>query len=423
MARSPRAPRTGRRDTEPAITKEHAIDTKDDHRKGPGPGTRSVWGGERDGFPHGASQTPVYRNVTYSYDDLDHWYAVATGAAAGHIYSRNTNPTVQVFEDKMRELDGAESSTSLASGMAAVSGCLFALLEPGKRVVSTRDTYGGTNKLFIEFLPRYRIEVVLCDTDDHGEIEREIDAGCDILYLETPTNPTLKVVDIERLAARGHAAGATVIVDNTVATPLNQRPLDLGADLVLASASKFLGGHSDALGGVVSGRRDLVEAVYHYREIHGACLDPTAAYLLVRGLKTLELRLERQCDNAQRIAEHLERQPAVDRVFYPGLASHPCHDIAARQMRRFGGMLSFSLKGGFDSVKRFLGRLELAHRAAHLGGVETIVGPPRTTSHVELTAEERAAAGIPEALVRYSVGIENVDDLVSDLDRALTGIA
>jgi len=410
------------RSHQPAVTKEHAIDTKNDQKHPPGPGTRSVWSGERGGFPHGASQTPVYRNVTYSYDDVDHWHAVATGAAAGHIYSRNTNPTVQVFEDKMRELDGAEAATSLASGMAAISACLFALLEPGRRVVSTKDTYGGTNKLFIEFLPRYRIDVALCDTDDHEAIESEIDAGCDILYLETPTNPTLKVVDIERLATRGHANGATVIVDNTVATPLNQRPLELGADLVLASASKFLGGHSDALGGAVSGRRDLVEAVYHYREIHGACLDPSAAYLLVRGLKTLELRLERQCDNAQRIAEHLERQPEVERVFYPGLASHPCHDIAARQMRRFGGMLSFSLKGGFDSVRRFLTRLELAHRAAHLGGVETIVGPPRTTSHVELTPEERAAAGIPEALVRYSVGIENVDDLVSDLDRALGGL-
>ena len=388
-----------------------------------GPGTRSVWDGERGGFPHGASQTPIYRNVTYSYDDLDRWNDVATGAADGHIYSRNSNPTVQVFEDKMRRLDGAEASTSLASGMAAISACLFALLKPGTRVVSTKDTYGGTNKLFIEFLPRYQIDVALCATLDHAAIEREIDAGCTILYLETPTNPTLKVVDIERLATRAHAAGAIVIVDNTVATPINQMPLELGADLVLASATKFLGGHSDALGGVVSGRRELVETVYHYREIHGACLDPTAAYLLIRGLKTLELRLDRQCDNAQRIAEHLENHPAVERVYYPGLASHPNHEVAARQMRRFGGMLSFSLKGGFESVRRFLPRLELAHRAAHLGGVETIVGPPRTTSHVELTPEERSAAGIPEALVRYSVGIENAADLLSDLDRALAGIA
>jgi len=388
-----------------------------------GPGTRSVWDGERGGFPHGASQTPIYRNVTYSYDDLDRWNDVATGAADGHIYSRNTNPTVQVFEDKMRRLDGAEASTSMASGMAAISACLFALLKPGTRVVSTKDTYGGTNKLFIEFLPRYQIDVALCATLDHAAIEREIDAGCTILYLETPTNPTLKVVDIARLAGRAHAAGAIVIVDNTVATPINQMPLELGADLVLASATKFLGGHSDALGGVVSGRRELVEAVYHYREIHGACLDPTAAYLLIRGLKTLELRLDRQCDNAQRIAEHLENHPAVERVYYPGLASHPDHEIAARQMRRFGGMLSFSLKGGFESVRRFLSCLELAHRAAHLGGVETIVGPPRTTSHVELTPEERSAAGIPEALVRYSVGIENAADLLSDLDRALAGIA
>jgi cystathionine gamma-synthase len=227
------------------------------------------------------------------------------------------------------------------------------------------------------------------------------------------------VVDIARLSKAAHAAGALVVVDNTFATPILQRPLELGADLVLHSATKFLGGHADALGGVVCGRRDLVEKIYHYREINGAVLDPMAAYLLLRGMKTLQLRIERQSASALKIARFLEAHPAVEKVFYPGLASQPQHAIARRQMAAFGGVLSFILKGDFAAVRRFLPHLKYAHRAANLGAVETIAGPPATTSHVECTAEERAAMGIPEGLVRYSVGIEDVDDLIADLAQAL----
>jgi cystathionine gamma-synthase len=210
-----------------------------------------------------------------------------------------------------------------------------------------------------------------------------------------------------------------VVVDNTFATPVNQQPLALGADLVLHSASKFLGGHADALGGALAGRKDLVDRVYHFREITGAALSPHDAYMLLRGMKTLALRIERQNGSAMRIADWLEGQDAVDAVFYPGLASNVGHEIAARQMRGFGGMLSFSLVGGFDAVRRFLPRLRLAHRAANLGAVETIAGIPATTSHVECTAEERAAMGIPEALIRLSVGIEDPDDLIADLAQAM----
>ncbi|MGD8358164.1 MAG: PLP-dependent transferase, partial [Lysobacterales bacterium] len=214
------------------------------------------------------------------------------------------------------------------------------------------------------------------------------------------------------------------VVDNTFATPINQNPLALGADLVLHSATKFLGGHADALGGVVCGRGDLVETVYHFREINGATLHPEAAYLLIRGLKTLGLRVERQNENAQRIAEYLAVHPQVARVFYPGLPDHPGHEVAARQMSGFGGVLSFQLPGDdFDRVKDFLPRLRYAHRAANLGAVETIVAPPATGSHVELTAEERARAGIPETLIRYSCGIEDADDLIADLAQALEATA
>ncbi|EEF63464.1 cystathionine gamma-synthase family protein [Pedosphaera parvula] len=384
-----------------------------------GSGTMSVWAGEENNLWWGATQVPVVHSVSFGYPDVDAWQDVALGRAPGHIYGRNTNPTVAAFEEKVRLLEGADAATSFATGMAAISNILFTLLSPGDRVVSVKDTYGGTNKLFLEFLPRFHIKVELCNTTNHEAIEAEIAKGCRVLYMESPTNPTLKVMDIARLAKAAHKVGALVVADNTFATPINQNPLALGVDLVLHSATKFLGGHADALGGVVCGSKELVHQVYHHREITGAALDPMAAYLLLRGMKTLQLRVARQNESALKIAQFLESQPSVTQVFYPGLSSHPQHEIARQQMRGFGGVLSFMLKGGFDAVRAFLPRLRHAHLAANLGAVETIAGPPATTSHVECTPEERAAMGIPEGLIRYSVGIEDVDDLIADLKQAL----
>ena len=385
----------------------------------PKSGTLSVWAGEDGPHWQRATQVPVTHSVSFGYNDLDEWLKVGQGQASGHIYGRNTNPTVQAFEEKVRIMEGAEAATAFASGMAAVSNTLFTLLSPGDRVVSIKDSYGGTNKLFIEFLPRFQIEAALCDTTDHEAIEKTIAQGCQLLYLESPTNPTLKVVDIARLTKAAQANGAVVVVDNTFATPILQRPLKLDADLVLHSATKFLGGHADALGGVVCGRLELIERIYHYREINGAVLDPMAAYLLLRGMKTLQLRVERQSASALKIARYLAAHEAVEEVFYPGLQSHPQHEMARNQMSAFGGVLSFMVKGEFDGVRRFLPHLKYAHRAANLGAVETIAGPPATTSHVECTREERAAMGIPEGLVRYSVGIEDPEDLIADLGQAL----
>lgn len=386
----------------------------------PGIGTRAVWAGEETRAWQGATQVPVVHSVSFGYDDLDEWLQVALGEKAGHIYGRNTNPTVHAFEEKVRLLEGAEAATSAATGMGIISSALFALLSPGDRVVSVKDTYGGTNKLFTEFLPRFQVDVALCDTTDHEAIEAEIAQGCRVLYLESPTNPTVKVVDLARLAAAGRAVGAVVIVDNTFATPVNQNPLALGAHLVLHSATKYLGGHADALGGVMCGAAELVAQVYHFREINGATLDPMSAYLLLRGLKTLHLRVRQQNESAGQIARFLARHTAVAEVYYPGLPSHAGHEIARRQMRGFGGMLSFRLREDtLDAVGQFLPRLKFAHAAANLGAVETIVGPPATTSHVECTPAERAAAGIPESLVRYSTGIEDTADLIADLDQAL----
>ena len=349
--------------------------------------TTSVWGGEEDPLIMGATQVPVVYSAAYGYPDVDSWLDVALGRKPGHIYSRNTNPTVEALETKVRLLEGAEAATGFASGL--------------------------------EFLPRFDIRADLCDTTDHDAIEAAIAKGCRLVYLETPTNPTLKVMDIARIAAAGHRAGAVVVADNTFATPINQNPLALGADLVVHSATKFLGGHADALGGLVCGRCELVQRIYHFREITGAVLDPMAAFLIIRGMKTLHLGIKQQNESALAIARWLQGQPAVASVFYPGLEEHPHHDVARRQMRGFGGVLSFMLKGGFGAVKRVLPELRLARRAANLGAVETIAGPPATTSHVECTAAEREAMGIPEGLIRYSVGIEDTDELIADLARAL----
>ena len=384
--------------------------------------TLAVWAGEKEPLWENATQVPVVHSVSYGYIDLDKWASVGRGESSGHIYSRNSNPTVQVFEEKIGHLERAEAATSFASGMAAISNTLFTLLKPGDRVVSIKDSYGGTNKIFQEFLPRFNIEVTLCNTTDQEAIEAAISEGCQVLYLESPTNPTMKIVDLSHLAALAHRVGALVVFDNTFATPVNQQPLDLGADLVVHSATKYLGGHADALGGAVCGPQDLIDRIFHYREINGATLDPMAAYLLLRGMKTLPLRIAHQNQSAIQIARYLESHPIVEAVFYPGLQSHPQHAIARKQMTGFGGMLAFSVKGGYEAVAQFLPHLQYAHRAANLGSVETIVGPPATTSHVELTSEERAAMEIPENLVRYSTGIEDPADLISDLEQALAAI-
>ncbi len=383
--------------------------------------TQCLWAGEEASLIQGATQVPVVHSVGFGYKDVDEWQQVALGEKPGHIYGRNTNPTVHAFEQKVRHLENAEAVTSASTGMGIISSTLFALLSPGQRIVSVKDTYGGTNVLFSEFLPKFNIEVMLCKTTDHAQIEAEVARGCDVLYLESPTNPTTKVVDIARLSAAGKRAGATVIVDNTFATPINQHPLQLGANLVLHSATKFLGGHADALGGVICGDKMLIDKIYHYREINGATLHPMAAYLLLRGMKTLDLRIRQQNSNAMKVAQFLESHAAVERVFYPGLESHGGHEVAKRQMLGFGGMLSFMLReNSFDAVRKFVPRLRYAHAAANLGAVETTIGPPATTSHVECSAEERAAMGIPESLIRYSTGIEGHEDLIADLQQALS---
>ncbi|MEX2478751.1 MAG: cystathionine gamma-synthase family protein [Gracilimonas sp.] len=385
-------------------------------------GTASVWAGETDNFHEGSPSVPIFNTVTYAYNDLDEWYEVAKGNKKGHIYSRNTNPTVKVLEDKIRILEGGEDAIAFSTGMAAISNTLFALLKPGDRVVSIKDSYGGTSKIFLEHLPKFNIEVTLCETEDHEQLEEEISKGCQIVYLESPTNPTLKVIDLQRIAKAAKKVGAIIISDNTFASPINQNPISLGIDLVVHSATKFLGGHSDTMCGLLCGSKELVRKVFQYREIMGASISPEIAYNVIRGMKTLELRVERQNKSALQIARFLEDHPKVDQVFYPGLESHKGYDIAKKQMSGFGGILSFELKGGYESVKKLLHNMKFVHLAASLGSVSTLAGPPRTTSHVELTEAQRKHLGISESLIRYSVGIENAEDLIEDLKSGLDKI-
>ena len=382
-------------------------------------GTLCVWGGEPVEMVEQATQVPVVHSVSFGYPDVDTWLQVAKGEQPGHIYSRNTNPTVKAFEDKVRLLEGAEAATSAATGMGIISSTLFALLCPGDRVVSVKDTYGGTNKLFTEFLPRYNVDVTLCDTTDHEAIEAAVAKGCRLLYLESPTNPTVKVVDIARLAAAGKRVGATVVVDNTFATPINQNPLELGADLVLHSATKYLGGHHDVTAGFVCTGSPLARRIWTYRKIFGGVMDPLSAFLTLRGLKTLDLRIRQHNQNAMTIARYLERHPRVNAVYYPGLDAHPDHAVAEKRMQGFGGMLSFEVDSDFEGTKRVMDRLKTIKLATSLGGVTSLANQPITNTHAALSAEARAKAGVKENLVRLSVGVESVNTLVEDLSQAL----
>ena len=380
--------------------------------------TKAIWAGETEPFPFNATQAPTVNSVAFNYDDMDEWINVAKGSKKGHIYGRNTNPTVEILERKIAILEKAESATAFSSGMAAISNTLFALLKPKDRVIVGKDTYGGTSKIFMDYLPKFDIDVQFCDTTNTEEFKAEINKKCSLLYLETPTNPTLKLQNIQKLSIVAKKSQSLVVVDNTLSTPINQNPLELGADIVLHSATKFLCGHSDALGGLACGNKEIIEKIFHFREINGACLDPHPAYLILRGIKTLALRMNKHNENALELAQWLSRHDMIEKVFYPGLDTHEGSEIAQQQMKGYGGVLSFSIKDE-KKIPNFISNLTFAHAAAHLGSLDTIVGPPKTTSHVENSAEERIQLGIPNNLIRCSVGIEHIDDIKNDFDQAL----
>jgi len=341
---------------------------------------------------------------------------------SGYIYSRWDNPSVMEAEKAMAQLEGYEFALGFSSGMAAISTSIFAFLESGSRVIYQREIYGGTFELLHDLIPRLGIETVDINCFDTERFFSEIDKGITILYLETPTNPLLRIVDLEPLAEAAHRKGAIVMLDSTFASPINQRPRDFGIDIVLHSATKYLGGHHDLTGGFVCCEAKHFEKLWHYRKILGGVMDPMTAFLVQRGIQTLELRIQKQNENAMKISQFLETQKKIRIVHYPGLKSHPDHEIAKRQMKGFGGMLSFELDADFEKTKKFMDSLKFIKLATSLGGVTSLANQPITNTHAVLSPEERAKAGISESLVRLSVGIENVESLILDLKQALDSI-
>jgi len=379
---------------------------------------------DKGACPQGDLGPPIHMTSAFRFNGTDHGSSLFAGKAEGYIYSRIANPTVDLLQDKVAALEGADAALATASGMAAVAAVAMTLAGQGDNFIACTTLYGGTYALFKDDLERFGIQVRFFPPAvrvPEKVLSRLADGRTRMVYLETPANPTLDIVDIARFAAIARSLDVPLVVDNTFATPYLQSPLALGADIVVHSATKYLGGHADALGGVVAGgASDMARIHKAYCQHFGPALSPFNAWLIVRGIKTLALRMQRHCANAGRIAAYLERHPAVARVYYPGLRTHPGHRIARRQMRGFGGMIAFEVNGGLDAGKTVINSLALCTLAVSLGDCQTLIQHPASMTHSTYTPAQRAVAGISEGLIRLSVGIEDPDDIIADLDRALT---
>jgi len=384
-----------------------------------GPSTASVHAGEPRPKPANALATPIVQTATFTFQDTQELKDHFEGRNERVEYGRYGNPTQRIVEAKLAALEGAEDCLLFASGMAAMTTALFAMLSRGTHVVVTDDSYRRTRQFLNQTLSRYGVEVSTVAAGDYDAMEDAIRPTTRVLLSESPTNPYNRILDLERFAEIGRRHRVRTVIDATFATPYNVKPLEFGVDLVMHSATKYLGGHNDILAGAVLASRGLVAGVRDLLGVTGAVIDPFAAYLLARGLKTFALRMERQNANALALAEFLARHPRVEAVHYAGLSSHPEHAIAKRQMRGFGGVVSFEVVGDLDAASRVVDACRLPCIAASLGGVESLVEQPAVMSFYELTTEERRRIGIRDNLIRYAVGIEDADDLIADLDQAL----
>ncbi|MDV3277857.1 MAG: PLP-dependent aspartate aminotransferase family protein [Nitrososphaerales archaeon] len=384
--------------------------------------TKSVHEAEPIDEASGSIVTPIYQVATFGFSKAEDVSKAVHGKSGRYVYTRWDNPTTSRLERKLASFEHAEDSAFFSSGMAAISTSVLAFVKKGDHVVAIRDLYGETFKLMNGTLPRYGVDTTLVDTTDFQKMERAVKRNTKLVYIESPTNPTLKLVDISRAAKLAHAAGALLLIDNTFASPINQKPLELGADISLHSATKYLNGHADVVAGAAAGGKEKIGAVKMMRRTLGGTLDPHAAWLILRGMKTMALRVKASNENAQALAEFLSRHRKVKTVHYPGLKTHPQYGLAKRQMRGFGGMMSFELKGNLRDAMRFTERLRIPYLAASLGGVETLVSQPAVLSHHQLTPAQRAKTGIPPTLIRLSVGIEDKEDLIKDFERALASV-
>ena len=389
-----------------------------------GSSTRAVHGGTKRPFAHHSLTTPLVQTATYTFADTADLCGFMDarmwgGAKERSEYGRYGNPTVADAEARIAALDSAEDALLFSSGMAAVTLVLLSFMSSGAHLVITDDAYRRTRQFCAKFLKRYGVDATIVPAGDYAALEAALQPNTRLLISESPTNPYLRVLDLERVADIGKRHGVKTLIDATFATPINQRPIEFGIDLVLHSATKYLSGHNDILAGSIAGREELIALLRQQLWMFGAVLDPHNAYLLIRGLKTLALRVQRQNETAQRVAEFLEAHPAVERVWYPGLASHPDHKVARRQMSGFGGVVTFEVRGDLGTTSRLIDAVRIPIIAPSLGGVETLIEQPALMSYYELSTEERLAVGIKDNLVRLSLGVEDADDLIADLAQAL----
>jgi cystathionine gamma-lyase len=375
--------------------------------------TRAIHAGQDADPATGATVVPIYATSTYT--------QAAPGQHKGYEYSRSGNPTRTALETCLASIEGGERGLAFASGLAATTAVIQALLKPGDEVAASADLYGGTFRLLDKVFKPWGLVARYTEDPRPAAFAQIITSKTKIVWVETPTNPLLQVIDIAAVAELARKHGAVLAVDNTFASPYLQQPIKLGADLVVHSTTKYIGGHSDVIGGAVVGRRDLLQPIAFYQNAAGGVPGPFDAFLTLRGIKTLAVRMEKHCANARTLAEWLSKQPQVQRLYYPGLPSHPGHELAKKQMRDFGAMMSVSVKGGKDAALRLLTRTKIFSLAESLGGVESLIGHPATMTHASIPAEVRQARGIDDGLVRLSVGIEDVEDLQEDLRQALAG--
>jgi methionine-gamma-lyase len=384
-----------------------------------GPQTLAIHAGEplRHGVNAGVG-TNICRTSTFTFSSTQEMKEWAEGKNTAYIYTRYGNPTLAVAEGKIAALEGAEAAIVTASGMAAISSALLGALKQGDELISTAQLYGGSYRLMRDVFPDMGITVRHVGISLEG-IESLVTPRSKVLYIETPTNPTLRLVNLEQAVAFAKKHKLTSIIDNTFATPALQKPIAMGFDMVVHSATKYMGGHSDIIAGATAGSRRWIDRVRHMVIYLGGSMDPGAAFLLIRGMKTMSVRVERQCANAMAVAKFLERHPKVSRVHYPGLKSHPDHALAKKQMKNFGSMLAFDMKGGLPAARKFCDRVQLFLLAASLGGVESLVVLPIYSSHYRMSAKELELAGVTPGTVRVSVGLEDAADLIADLKQAL----
>ena len=395
-------------------------------QKNSGFGTKAIHGGNVRDKQYGALTMPIYQTSTFYFENCEQGGRRFAGEEDGFVYTRMGNPTTAVLEDKIAILEGGEACAAASSGMGAISSCLWSIAGAGKHILADETLYGCTFSLLQHGMTRYGVEVTFIDTSDLEAVKANLKENTVCVYLETPANPNLKIADIAEVAkiAHGYNPAIKVVCDNTFASPYLQHPLELGADVVVHSATKYLNGHGDVIAGFVVGSKEFIDEVkmFGIKDMTGSTLGPFEAFLILRGLKTLEVRMERHCSNAKKVVEYLTKQEKVEKVYYPGLPDHPGHEIAKKQMKDFGAMISFEVKGGKEAGMKFVNSLSMAAIAVSLGDAETLIQHPASMTHSAYSQEELEAAGISAGLIRLSVGLENVEDIIADLEMGFAKI-